>query len=1060
MLIRTKLILTCILVVLLTTTGISSAYYFLTKQDTHRESRQRIQIAFEIILDDYTTQANFHVEKFGGFLQHDDLIGLALDSYNRDASRIESVHFIVSYLGKVAVQLKEFGQTVSVNRTTVYGLDGRLLAAYRHENGRITFGVYTVSSTGQNTYIPMEDPTKPITLLLFGDTPIPDNPLPPGIPDAYRSGVPKETSVGPFSQGEELGIRIRAPVYYGNRLVGILVGDVVHTQDMVARYASLSKTEVNLFAGKQLSVGTLKNQTVFEPGPKTLSSSCRQVAGQGKPINIVTSAVDGQAYYQGQCVLDDGQRPIGAITISLSQSIEEKNIRRVLTIMAAITGVVLGFAFIVSFLLSSRIVRPLTTLRDAMQHLRTGVLGGQVDIGNLDEIGDLAGSFNRMSKDLDTYYRKVETQNRELELAKEKYHRIFENSVQGIFQTTPEGVIISANPALAKMMQYNSVEDLFSSVSNLGEQVYVDNKERKTLLIKLAQNDRVLGFETQIYRKDRSRIWIQISIGSVKDKNGNILHYEGMMMDITERRKRAQAERAREAAEAATRAKSEFLANMSHEIRTPMNAILGMAELLSETGLSKEQQDYVQTCKSSSEMLLSIINDILDISKIEAGQIELESIAFDLRDLVEDVGKIMAFRAREKGLELACRVAPDVHSFVVGDPTRLRQVFLNLVGNAIKFTEKGEVVLDVVRTPDRKRSEMLRFRVKDTGIGIPFEKKEAIFESFSQVDSSISRKYGGTGLGLAISKRLVEFMGGRIQVESEPAAGSEFFFDLGFPLITEDQVPKARMESASSSETSEEVVPDGVRLPRSRILLAEDIEANRRIIRSFLKKQSISIEIAENGKIAVEKSRTRDYDLVLMDIEMPVMNGLEAIRSIRNWERQNELSPIPIMALTAHAFQEQQDACFDAGCTGFLSKPVSKKELLKELARLLMKNDDENGASDPSESSTVYDPEPSLEDGRIGVRIDAQFRNLIPDLFEEIRRELEKMRRALGNRDYESLSMSGHGFKGACRNFEFDDLANIFWEIEKAAQNRLPDIVSQKMEEADDYLDRIEVAFV
>jgi signal transduction histidine kinase/CheY-like chemotaxis protein len=400
------------------------------------------------------------------------------------------------------------------------------------------------------------------------------------------------------------------------------------------------------------------------------------------------------------------------------------------------------------------------------------------------------------------------------------------------------------------------------------------------------------------------------------------------------RRQTTELATARDQALEASRVKSEFLASMSHEIRTPLNAIIGMAELLDETPLTPDQKKYVEIYKKAGEALQSLVNDILDFSKIEANQLQLESIDFDLQALVEGTVGLHALKCDEKGIKLRCAIAADVPAFVRGDPSRIRQVILNLVGNAVKFTGKGGIVVWVRRR--NPNSQELLFSVSDTGIGIPTDKLEAVFGSFTQVDSSTTRKFGGTGLGLAISRRLVELMGGRIWVQSELGIGSAFSFLLKLepapkPMRKEAvfvPAPAAGRERVKTHETTEALVDCD-----ARILLVEDTADNRLLVKAFLKGRPYQVDEAENGEIALEKFKSQSYRLVLMDVQMPVMDGYESTRRMRAWEKEQGREPTPIVALTAHAIKEDVEKSLAAGCNAHLNKPIRKATLLEAIER-------------------------------------------------------------------------------------------------------------------------------
>jgi signal transduction histidine kinase/CheY-like chemotaxis protein/sugar lactone lactonase YvrE len=371
-------------------------------------------------------------------------------------------------------------------------------------------------------------------------------------------------------------------------------------------------------------------------------------------------------------------------------------------------------------------------------------------------------------------------------------------------------------------------------------------------------------------------------------------------------------------AEQASDIKSQFVANMSHEVKTPMNGILGMTELLLRTPLTPEQREYLETIRSSGESLLTLLNNVLDLSKIEAGRLELDPVSFSLRECVEDAVRTLEARAVEKGLAVACIIPPDLDNEYRGDPIRLRQVLLNLLGNAIKFTERGQIEVRVAAEGVDYDMTVLRFSVSDTGVGIALDKQQSVFEAFEQADKSTTRKYGGTGLGLAICSRLVRIMGGRIWVESTAGRGSTFFFTVGLKR----EAPGATEGDAHNGRADD----DSPGMRQLRILLAEDNPVNRKLATRMLEKWGHVVTAAENGKEALARYRSGRFDLILMDVQMPEMDGLEATAAIRSQE-QFSGGHIPILAMTAHGQAEDRDRCLTAGMDGYVAKPISAATL-------------------------------------------------------------------------------------------------------------------------------------
>ncbi|MGV8058173.1 MAG: PAS domain S-box protein [Smithellaceae bacterium] len=529
--------------------------------------------------------------------------------------------------------------------------------------------------------------------------------------------------------------------------------------------------------------------------------------------------------------------------------------------------------------------------------------------------------------------------------AQQRFERLFRNNPALMaLSTFPGHRIYDANNAFLKVLGYSREEVIGKTPNELG--LFPQNEQDAAIEL-IQTNGRIGDFELHASRKDGSTLSGILS-GELISSQGS-QYFLSVIIDISVRKKAqkeltdinrqlqesiAMTNKMAAEAQAANQAKSDFLASMSHEIRTPMNAIIGMADLLWDSSLSAEQRKYVQTFRSAGENLLSLINDILDLSKIEAGQVTLRSIPFSLPDLLSNMVDIMTFKAAEKKIDLSCTLAPDTGNEFLGDADRLRQILINLVGNALKFTTTGSIHITVEKTEESKASVStrsadmiyLRFAVKDTGIGIPQEMLKTIFDKFTQVDSSLSRKTGGTGLGLAICRQLVVLMGGEIWVESIEGKGSTFYFTV--------LLEKNRQAIAGTTGKEAVTAPtDEVKLPL-RILLVEDNEDNRFLILSYLKKYPHTVDIAINGLEAVEKIwKGGVYDLIFMDVQMPVMDGYTATRHIRNWEAGHNLQPAVIVALTAHALQEDEQKSIEAGCNGHLTKPIKKQEFLSALQR-------------------------------------------------------------------------------------------------------------------------------
>lgn len=405
-----------------------------------------------------------------------------------------------------------------------------------------------------------------------------------------------------------------------------------------------------------------------------------------------------------------------------------------------------------------------------------------------------------------------------------------------------------------------------------------------------------------------------------------------------------QSRKIAEAAQAGNRAKSEFLANMSHEIRTPMNGVVGMLQLLKDTSLSAEQYEFVEAIESSANSLVLLINDILDLSKIEAGKLELAPAPFNLCQFVREVEGLFSGAAALRDLTLIVEYPKSGPLWILADSFRLRQVVVNLVGNALKFTERGGRVYLLVEQLERSpgdQSTHLRFVVKDTGIGIPTERQSRIFEAFSQADRATARKYGGTGLGLMISAKLVSMMGGELKVESAPGQGSTFSFELAVPTTA----PVAEAEDRQSKLLRSSMVAKLT--PVLKILVAEDDHVNQKLIHRLLEKDGHQATIVENGREALEQLEQNQFDLVLMDMQMPVMDGYTALTELRQREAQGVHRPQMVVALTANAMAGDREKCLEAGATDYISKPIDRETLRRKLYEISQRG---SGPTDSSES--------------------------------------------------------------------------------------------------------------
>ena len=591
---------------------------------------------------------------------------------------------------------------------------------------------------------------------------------------------------------------------------------------------------------------------------------------------------------------------------------------------------------------------------------------------------------------------------------------LIESNIDALMTTDPSGIITDVNKQMEALTDCTRDELIGAPFKDF----FTDPDRAEAGIMRVLGEKSLTDYELTARARDGKQTVVSYNATTFYDRNRKLQGVFAAARDVTERKRvEAELQQAKAAAESASRTKSDFLASMSHEIRTPMNAIMGIADLLAKTTLTPEQDKYVQIFRRAGDNLLNLINDILDLSKVEAAQLELEQTGFSLADHLDKVIEIVSAKAQEKGLLLICEIAPSVPNELIGDPARLRQVLLNLLGNAIKFTQSGQVHLHVTTDRNAAVPTALRFTVSDTGIGIAPDKLARIFERFTQADSSTTRRFGGSGLGLTISRRLVELMGGRIWVDSSLGKGSTFVFAVPFELSAATGRPLIVSLGTDAA----------LSLPALRILMVEDSPDNCTIAIAYLEDTPYVIDIAENGEIALEKFKTGNYNLVLMDRQMPVMDGLAATCAIRAWEHGNHLEPTPIIALTASALKGDREKCLAAGCTAFLTKPIRQDVLLQAIA--------ENSALVLSVLAVPTLAVPTLAIPSEPLLASSKFARHIPAYLQNCRQNVVAMLEALDKADFAALIVLGHNLRGSGGAFGFQAITDFGGALQLAAEN-------------------------
>ena len=569
---------------------------------------------------------------------------------------------------------------------------------------------------------------------------------------------------------------------------------------------------------------------------------------------------------------------------------------------------------------------------------RKGDFSQNVDVEPHTEVGQIAEKYNRVIHRVTTEIEEREQAVDALKLAERRFRLIFENATDGIYQKNSDGSFASVNPALASILQLDQ-DQILNASAELVPFWYRDEADRKLFEDQLRDQGVVQGFESRFLREDGTTVCLSESLQPIRDRNGTLLYYQGSVTDVTEIKLQAFLEV--QAAEEANRAKSAFLANMSHEIRTPLNGVVGMLDLLGQAELSQQNQHYVRIGHASAQALLGLINDVLDFSKIESGKLELEHMKFSLHDLVEDTAEVVAISAESKQLELCCRISSEVPSEVVGDPDRIRQVLLNYLTNAVKFTDDGEVRLDITAKNQLSGRVLIRFAVTDTGIGIPAAAHEKLFSIFTQVDSSTTRKYGGSGLGLAIAKQLGELMGGEVGLESKEGEGSTFWLEV--PMEVTRETPTWFKQQLTGANA----------------LVVDDNETNLEILREQLggwgfASTTITNPLDALGQLEASLESATPFDIVILDYNMPELDGLDLAELIKSHPRLKKL-PVIVLSSSSNCIFAQRVRAL--GLAAALTKPVRQSQLYDSVTTALFKSAKAQEIAGRQEESAMSRPQ-------------------------------------------------------------------------------------------------------
>jgi len=743
--------------------------------------------------------------------------------------------------------------------------------------------------------------------------------------------------------------------------------------------------------------------------------------------------------------------------------------------MIAISGILLAVLALAEAF-SRRIIIWVDKLREISSNMPRKLLSGEEAVwpeSGIVETSHLIGNFREMNSALSDNFKKIRRLNETLEERVEERTKALQESEQQLLDAQRVARLGFYMLDITSGVWTSS--SIMDEIFGIGEQyqrdvdgwlgiVSPDDREAMREYFLSEVVGRKVPFDRQyriVRRIDGHERWVH-GLGALRvDEQGNPVTMFGTIQDITERKLVEEAlQQAKTAADEASAAKSEFLANMSHEIRTPMNGIIGMSDLLLDSELTEEQHRYAEVVGSCGRSLLAIINDVLDLSKIEARRLELEMTDFDLQSVLDDTLEMLLPLAHDKGLAMNCAMAPEVPRLLRGDPGRLRQIITNLAGNALKFTHQGRVDLEICLEAEEKHHATLRFLVKDTGIGIPGNRLDRIFSSFVQVDGSTTRKYGGTGLGLSISRQLVELMGGAIGVESEESKGSTFWFTVRLALQPTSRAPLPTDSASVSPIPFRSLAPVSSKR-RERILVAEDNPASRMVALAILQKLGYRADVVVNGREAIAALQTIPYDLVLMDCQMPEMDGYEATVLIRSPGSAVLNHEVPIIAVTAHVLGEEQERCRAAGMNDYLAKPV-QPELVAAMMEKWLASDsggDLSAAEDAGEAVTpeyvgIFDEfdfmKRNMHDERLG-------RDIIELYFVSAAGSLTALREYCAGGDNGGVLHLAHSLKGASAAISAPAMSLLAAELEKTAKSGEFDRVDSLLRQLENEFERLKV---